>query len=245
MALLKTNLFVGLVVLIAGYLICSRLHLKRYQLKHSSGYHTFLLSAGAGLLVFFITYLLRLPLVIWGPDFSLVGKLIEIGLPAVDVDVGVVFLIEISLAMLIFSAFGPPFLYLLTDSLTQYNKDELFMGAFLEQGDNPEFTALLISSHQYGLPIIFTLSDRKVYIGYPVNIKAEKFNDLGVLPVVSGYRDKDNLKFFPVTPYQSVIDDKLEGEDYEKFLITLPIREIVHAHLIDLTLLDVFLQNEL
>lgn len=243
--MLKTNVLFGLVILIAGYLICSRIHLKRYQLKHSSGYHTFLLSAGAGLLILLITYLLRLPLVVWGPKFSLVAEAMRAGLPDIVITTETIFFIELSLGMLIFSICVPPIIYTLTDRFTGYNRDQLFMGAFLQQDDNPEFTKLLISSLEYGLPVMFTMSDRKVYVGYPIDIKPERFNDLWMLPVVSGYREKDSLRFMPMTPYQKVIESELEGAEYEKFSVTLPIREIVHAHLIDLTLLDTFVQNEI
>lgn len=243
--MLKTNVLFGLVILIAGYLLCSGTHLKRYQLKHSAGYHTFLLSAGAGLLVLLIAYLIRLSLVIWGPNFSLVAEVMRAGLPNTAIATETVFFIELSLLMLVFAACAPIIVYKLTKQFFGYSKGELLMGAFLEQGDNPEFTKLLLSSHQYGLPILFTMSDRKVYVGYPIELKSEKFNDLRVLPVVSGYRHKDSLKFIPVTHYQSVIENKLgEGIEYEKFAVTLPIREIVHAHMIDLKLFDIFVENE-
>lgn len=243
--MLKTNILFGLIIIIAGYRICSRIHLKRYQLKHSSGYHTFLLSAGAGLLILLITYLLRLPLVIWGPDFSLVAEALRAGLPDTVAASETVFFIELSLGMLIFSFSVPPIVYWLADRLSGYNRGLLFTGAFLEHPDNPEFTKLLFSSTEYGLPILFTMSDRKVYVGYPMELKSEKFNDQRILPVVSGYREKDSLRFIPVTPYQSVIENELEDADYEKFSVTLPIREIVHAHLIDLKLFDLFVQNEI
>ena len=82
---------------------------------------------------------------------------------------------------------------------------------------------------------------------------------------MAGYRDKDNLKFIEVTPYESVIkniekEKKLElldnlnslaldevsrdklleyssvlYEAWDKFLVALPLREITYAHLHDLS----------
>lgn len=167
------------------------------------------------------------------------------GLPQELVSNETIFLVELSLGMLFIGSLAPPSIYLLINRYTASDKRELLMGAFIEDGDHPEFLELLLSSHRYGLPILFTLSDRKVFVGYPIKIESEKFNDISILPVVSGYRDKDFLKFTPVTNYKSVIENELEDADYEKFAVYLPTREIVHAHLMDLTLYDIFVDNEI
>jgi hypothetical protein len=240
----RTNVLFVLVILISGYLICSGIHLVRYRLKHSSGYHTFLMSAGAGLLVLSVAYLLRLLAVGLGLDWSLVAELMRLAVPSTLISHETIFLVELSLGMLLVAACTPPLIYWLVARYTTLERRELFMGAFIEEGDSPEFLELLLSSHQYGLPILFTLSDRKVFVGYPIKIQSEKFNDVLILPVVSGYRDKDRVKFRPVTHYERVIKNELEGTEYEMFAVSLPIREIVHAHLMDLKLFDIFVDNE-
>jgi len=106
-----------------------------------------------------------------------------------------------------------------------------------EDSESPEYTSLFFRSYEYGLPILFTMSDRKVYIGYVPVIHAKPFNDIHVIPILSGFRDKDNLKLELVTPYKDIIHDVENDQekelDFEAFTVALPLREIVYAHLHD------------
>jgi len=77
-----------------------------------------------------------------------------------------------------------------------------------------------------------TLSNRKVYIGYVLttpNLNPRQ-QFVGLLPIVSGYRDKDTLRLVPVIDYAKVISDSLTPTDFE---ITICIDSIDSANLFD------------
>ncbi|MEZ9590965.1 hypothetical protein AB4302_08350 [Vibrio breoganii] len=118
--------------------------------------------------------------------------------------------------------------------------EEAFLEALLQEYENDpessEFTELFFRSLEFGLPILFTMSDRKVFIGYITQINYFDTNDIHIRPLLSGYRDKESLSLKLVTPYKDVFEDLEEkdaGFDQDAFTVTLPLREIVHAHLYD------------
>lgn len=104
---------------------------------------------------------------------------------------------------------------------------------------------LLIDEHANGLLRLFhkaafearmvsvTLSSRKVYIGYVVRTPSltpeEQF--VGILPVVSGYRDKDTLRMEITTNYGPVISSgATSAHDFE---VTFALASIDSASLFD------------
>ncbi|GLS83245.1 hypothetical protein [Paraferrimonas haliotis] len=106
--------------------------------------------------------------------------------------------------------------------------------ALLNDSESPEFLELINDSNEFGLPILFTLSDRKVYIGYVFGVPTSDYNDVKIIPLVSGYRCKETLKFIPVTPYVTLYKEKHEkDENYtlNKYSVSLPLKDIVHGHL--------------
>ncbi|CAM4348396.1 hypothetical protein [Pseudoalteromonas ostreae] len=104
--------------------------------------------------------------------------------------------------------------------------------AAAKKDSTPEFSSIMFSSWKKGLPIAFTLSNSKVYIGYIVEAGIDT-NDLNILPLVSGYRDDDKKDLIYLIDYKPVIAkiQEHEGADISQFLISIPQREIVHANL--------------
>ncbi|MDO6487883.1 hypothetical protein Q4503_09235 [Colwellia sp. 6_MG-2023] len=100
-----------------------------------------------------------------------------------------------------------------------------------------EFSGLFIRSADTGFPIAFTLTSRKVYIGYIPELPLGHVNDITIIPLISGYRRNDDLSLIYVTPY-NMVDEVMN--DGNKFQITLPIREILHANLHDVKLAKQF-----
>jgi hypothetical protein len=79
-------------------------------------------------------------------------------------------------------------------------------------------------------PVILTLKSRQVYIGYiqfapPLTKRDDIF--VVIVPIFSGYRDKDNFRLHIETSYQKELE-KLEtsGEEQIKFEKIIPIGEI-------------------
>lgn len=235
--MVPTNVTFIFIILVAGYLFCNLFHRTHWALKRSSGYHTFLLSALAGLLILIAVSLLRLPLIAYGPDFNFVNFLHENGFPSISIASSTHVLLELGTAAVLLAAIAPFLLYAITSRIAGASRQELLEGTFVNFPGNPEFTSLIFSSFDQGLPILFTLSDRKVFIGYPVSVKAEDFNDIRILPAVSGYRAQETLELVLTTNYKKVLEDLMKKQDIdpEAFVTTLPTREIVHAHLFDLT----------
>lgn len=152
-------------------------------------------------------------------------------------------LFDLGALTLLISMFTPFAIY-----KNQSNQYLSFLNEFSQDSESPEFTKLCFKSFEYGLPVLFTMCDRKVYIGYVPEIHAKPFNDIHVIPIFSGYRDKNTLNLVPVTPYQDIIhdveNDDEEEMDLEAFSVTLPVREIVHAHLHDFKYYERFKEKE-
>lgn len=241
------------------------------MLQRSSGYHTFFSSSTAGLLLTFIASLLYFWLISlgyhsnvdnsWGKSF-----LNQTFLTVFDSSTVAMF--EISFITLILSQLLPWLWYFPQD------KAVLLREEFFKDAESPEFTKLFYRSSLTGVPVLFTLSDRKVYIGYIYEMPIKPFTDIYVLPMFSGYRCKTELKLKKVTPYKPIVD-QLEAEERRKvtsalqaqgfksedtkafvdehlnqkniwanFIVTIPLREIVHAHLHDFDHEDMFKQHE-
>jgi hypothetical protein len=149
--------------------------------------------------------------------------------------------------------------------------------AYLKDSESTEISRLLAMSLDHRLPILFTMSDNKVFVGFPLHIPLKSHNDIYILPVVSGFRCTKTCKFEKVTEYMPVIDMLVEkkkaefkrvvttkgeseqavdafvsenpdlftrDEQWRKFSVALPCREIIHAHLHDLELEQVFKKLE-
>ncbi|BDP35870.1 MULTISPECIES: hypothetical protein [Vibrio] len=170
-------------------------------------------------------------------------------------------------------------------SKIKIQKDDELRKEFLSDVESPEFSRLIDKASELSLPILFTMSDSKVYIGYPYEITGgATINDLLVIPLVSGYRSKDKNKLEVVTRYIDVVQelrvkeniefknmllhegkyteaeidelfqqypslslDSSEVDDLDEFvpyLVSLPYREIVHAHIHNLDQYELFRSKE-
>ena len=231
--MIPTNVLFVFILLVAGYISCSLFHWTHWTLKRSSGYHTFLMSAVAGFVIIAAVFVIRWFLVIFGPDFNVVDSLLASAFPQLYLSAYTVVLIELVASSLLLALSAPISMYLLVKKFLGATRSEMLIGAFVDSSGSPEFTNLIYSSLSHGLPILFTLSDRKVYIGYPLDVKAEDFNDIRILPTLSGYRKDDTLELELTTNYDKVLNSD-DDVVTESFLVTVPVREIVHAHLFDL-----------
>lgn len=167
----------------------------------------------------------------------------------------------------------------------KFHKENELRDEFLSDVESPEFSRLIKKASELSLPILFTMSDRKVYVGYPYEITGGALiNDLLVVPLVSGYRCKDTNRLHIITRYIDVVQKIKEQEELEfkKFLkkdggytdkdidlmfeqyplsrieaqvedieefvpytVSLPYREIVHAHIHNLDQFELFKKNEI
>lgn len=262
--MIKPTVLLLFVLGISGYSILTSLHKTHFSLHRSNGYHTFFKSTSVGLIVFLFSAGLYYLAVFIGNYFNLhydFGRwFLESVLMLKNVEDSTVALFDISLTSLCLGVAIPFIYYLFKD------KTSLYVEEFLTDADSPDFSRLFGHSIKAGLPILFTMSDRKVYIGYIYEVQAKVHtSDVYILPVVSGYRDEKTLSLKKVTPYEELINS-LNGEQKEevkqqlimqglsekdadeyaekalerydqwgKFIIALPLREVKHAHLHDFT----------
>lgn len=253
--MIKPTVLIVLLISIVGYIFCKNSHFISPKFNKSNGYHTFLLSAccGSGVFVFsFIVYWLCHS----GPNneffvgflSSTLTDMLNVLAPSVQVSFWLLNFIQISIIAILL-AFGIPwFLLVLAMLISKSTPAEVLYGAFSKIADTDdlsEFSSLFFLSNETGIPIAFTLSNKKVYIGYPFH-GAKHLNDIMILPLMSGYRCKDELRLELVTDYQPIFDYLLENkeDDGARFLITIPIREIVHASLHDFGYKELFKKYE-
>lgn len=242
--MLKPTVIFILVICISGYLYCSRTYRNIVKLEKSEGYHTFFISASWGLVLFVIAYVITsiVSLMAWAQTVGAMFKsAISILLSDIAQNTELLNLLSVFLVTLLLGYFVPIIINLYSD---HKENDKALLNEWkrcASSDDSPEFSTLCFNSIEYGLPIAFTLSNKKVYIGYAMafGIKA---NDILLLPIVSGYRCNERLDFIPLINYEPVIKFILNRENpknvqkaLEKFLISIPHREVVHANLHDLS----------
>ncbi|CAH6835243.1 MULTISPECIES: hypothetical protein [Vibrio] len=267
-----TSLLLILAVCLLGYWLLSNHPKQRYPLRRGSGYHTFFASGGTGLGLFILSTLAYISFgyeLNWlvklgneyldstlndGPPtqyiavFSFILEFISGSISLGSYVLKTVFQSEASrtsIALFDIVAICGPLTFIIIRIATgnSEKRKQYFLKAFSEDSESTEFTKLFFHSYQKGEPILFTMSDNKIYIGYPTEIHAESFNDIRVLPLYSGYRTPKKRKLRLVTPYKDVIEEfvKKDGNgarnfekkltsDHETYMIYLPIREILYAH---------------
>jgi len=231
-----TSAWLILILCVAGYVLFNALPHTKYKLKRTNGYHTFLYSAGGGLLLLIVSgvlFSIGVLLSNWVPYQISLGNLFLNGVLKCDASYSTTALFDMATTSLVLARLIPVFII----GVRTESQFKTYTEYWYSDPESPEFTKLFFKSLEFGRPILFTMSDSKVYIGYVYEIYAGDFNDILVLPYYSGYRDKDTRELVLVTPYKKIITDVMDRNknelDFETFLISLPIRDIRHAHLHD------------
>ncbi len=80
--------------------------------------------------------------------------------------------------------------------------------------------------------ISITLSNRKWYVGYVTEAMSlePKETHFTLLPIISGFRDKDTLKTQRVIYYPKVYSSNV---DVSLFVLAIPMKDVVEARLFD------------
>lgn len=314
--MIKPTVLLIFVLGIAGYLYLDCSHKHHFELRRSSGYHTFFKSTAYGLFFFAISSVIYLALFKLGTSLEVqfdLGAFILNEAFQLTSSRHNAALLDISLITLSLSFLYPRIKYFkklirerkrrLEFEYSEISHDsnlwsktykifkawktevrtirqEYLQRAFVNDAESPEFSRLVGRSWDYGLPILFTMNDRKVYIGYVYEFAAKpNVSDIMILPIMGGYRTDNELKFVKMTPYEEVVEEitNLEkqtfismvanrdnGIDEEKaiellesqplmfdknefwlqFIVTLPFRDIVHAHIHDIEQEERFADRE-
>jgi len=106
------------------------------------------------------------------------------------------------------------------------------------------FDSLMLKSKMLDMPICVTLSDNKVYVGYireTLDFTTIR-NDIGLTPLLSGYRDESTKRIIFTTRYDEVSkilnsNNSVEINDsLEIFQKIIPFKEIKTLNLFDATI---------
>ena len=149
-------------------------------------------------------------------------------------------------ALLLSLVAGPAFAYL----LNAFNRIDAWDRFLLRSAiNNNDFELLLAYSVEANMPIMFTLSDRKVYVGWVVRAPnpVEVRKAIRMLPMLSGYRDSETLIVEFTTDYYDALqaiqgkeDSALEHLNESDFEIVIQQDAIISAHPFDLDAYQVF-----
>ena len=206
-----------LIPAIGGYWFLTHLHYTRYRAVRDSGYHLLFRSAFVGLVLFGLAYGIVLLLNHLTPQFvSRWDGYVPIphSAPAV-LSVLLGFLLPIPLNWV-------------------YGAERAAQKAAKSSGDLVE---LLIAESIADQKLVeLSLKSGKSYIGLALESGIERQQsepDVALIPMLSGYRDKETRELAITTDYPLVIERALEswGLNYEDFRIVVPMSEIVSARL--------------
>jgi hypothetical protein len=210
----------GLLILplLGGFLLLHLAHVFRFSAQRYDGYRLLLRSAVAGvfLLVFGRVLVLLFGLVPWlGPWAGEVWYHIS-PFPHSDS-------CGWSLAL------GPILAKLVINRM--YGIEAAKNKQLEQDNDADSLTRLLHVAATNKKLISVTLDSRKWYVGYvaeaPNLSQSERY--FRVLPVLSGFRDKDTLKTIRTVFYEEILD----AENADDFVITLPIADVKSANFFD------------
>jgi hypothetical protein len=230
-----------LLPLVAGYFFCRQCNLTRYLVSREEGHRLYFRAALYGFVLFLLVLMLRQWLEAHFPTFKLLeGKFRALLLPYLkDADKSYTF--DISVA-----AVGSVIVALPIAKLVNvlYWRGRALANAI----KHDDFEQLLNDAVARTIPVAVTMLSRKVYVGF-VTQTFDPGHDrkwIKLLPLVSGYRDKDNLRIEFVTNYRDAygsVDPTNPGAALpaplghlapKDFGVVLPLGRIESANLFDL-----------
>ncbi len=120
--------------------------------------------------------------------------------------------------------------------------DEKLQEHYTKAIENDELMKLLKHSIDIEIPIMFTLGNGKVYVGWPTTAPnpTKEIRFIRILPYISGYREELTHQVFFTSNYEVILEtvdnpnnetlDHLTSEDFE---ILIPVDNLTSAHLFD------------
>lgn len=199
---------------LGGYWILTNLHRTRHQAARNQGYHVLFQAAGVGAVVFVFAHLVVLLIHCLFPRANTVW---QSAIPYAFSDT---------------AALGALISFIVPDIGNRIWKEEQSaVKAAEDNGDRIEL--LIMDSIQRERFVEITLKSRKSYIGRALRSRSVNYNqpDVSLIPVMSGYRDKDTQELVLTTNYAPVMS--LSYLDYADFRIVIPKSQIVSVRLFD------------
>ena len=240
-----------LIPLLAGYAFSVSWAGSRYHIAREQGYHLYFRTAIYGILLSLIASLIHLYLVSQHPEFLSGLKNILDGFTPQRTDIKATTVAVISIATMTLTI-GLLLGHVL--NLLPFSRRLLLHVAIR----NDDFERLVLRALRKLMPICVSMSNGKVYVGYVVSTidPAVGRTALRILPLLSGYRDKDNCSTHFNTSYHEIYEqisdddndyenkklNHLQVSDFEK---VLPFNEIQSSHLFDIVAYQHFTLHDL
>lgn len=205
-----------LVPAIGGYWFLTHWHYTRYYAVRESGYHILFRSGLTGVFLFILSQAIILLLDNYLPQ---AGRFWTTFLPDPYSDAAI---LSVLLGFILPWLINPLF-----------NKERIVQKVAMESGD---FSELLIADSIENQQLVeLSLRSGKSYIGLVLISGIERSGeaDVVIVPMASGYRNKETQELEITTYYAPVIDRALDslGLAYRDFRVVIPMTEIVSARL--------------
>ena len=214
---------------IGGYWLLTHCNYTRYRAERYSGYHLLFRSALYGVPLYCAARLLTFLLDLLYPAVTLLW----------DVHVPDPFTSEVMLSLALAFLFPIGFNKF-------YDSERGARRTATEVGDHIEL--LIDRSMRERQVIELSLRSRKTYIGYAdeTGIGRNADTDVILLPLLSGYRNKDTLALCLDTNYSPIIEEYMQTASTATppdLTVVIPLTEVVTARLFDISLYRAFQQS--
>ncbi|GIU45773.1 hypothetical protein [Shewanella algidipiscicola] len=141
------------------------------------------------------------------------------------------------------SAFALPIAFAIA-WIENYFRDDDKSRKYINDVKSPALEKFLFECGETVSSVLITLASRKVYVGlvHEIPIEAGEVEHFTILPMLSGYRDKDRLTVKFTTNYfvhyENQLDDagdpRDEGVCLDDFIEVIPVSEMVHIGRFDI-----------
>ena len=210
---------------LAGYLFLAWFNGTRYSLPRETGYHIVFQSAIAGVVLFVVARTLAVLANAFTPAVA------ECWHTIVPLDYS-------GTAAGAFLLAGT--LPLVLNRLSRFEQLTARQKAAEAAGDH---VSLIIDQAMLeGHFVELSLSSGKSYVGAPIQgtFGHRDGGDVALIPIVSGYRDKDSRDLVMTTNYATALKSRLSDLELDNLKVAFPMRDIVSARLFDQELFEVF-----
>lgn len=211
-----------------GYLFLRFTNWTRYRIYRETGYHLIFWTAAAGTFLYVPAHFVTLHILDYFTSVNDLIKLLPFDFGATHTTI----LLGVGLPPLI-NAIG---------SVFDFTKKDAMRKAALQGGSHIEL--IITESFSPRRLVEITLKNRKSYVGLAheqgIAEMRDGRSDVTLIPIASGYRDKDTLKLEFTTDYFSMLEeyekDNEKAEDriqIEDLRVAIPMSEIMSARLFD------------
>lgn len=237
--------FLVALVLVSGYVFVSKSVRQKLKTHRQDGHRYYFRCGAYGFIFSFIGLLLAV--ILDGMDFpskvlTFVGYSVESLVKSTNS-----FSIHEYLSLkLAFGLFISPVIAFFCAVLDNYFRDVAKTKVSVQEDLCSPFEKFLSDCIPNFKTVLITLNNKKVYVGLVHDLPVEKAGDLehvSIMPILSGYRDKDDLTVKFTTNYyihySNALDDNGEpvsgnGASLEDFVEIIPVSQIAHVGKFDI-----------